>query len=213
MPDSRLTIPSGGINLEARLTLPEGADMPPLVVICHPHPRYGGDMDNNVVSAIARALTMRGIGALRFNFRGAGDSEGGYDNGQGERDDVRAALSLAASLPGVNHDRIGLAGYSFGAAMAAAVATPEVAALALVAMPVSMAPEASALRAYGGPLLLLSGDADNFTPPERLQDFAAAIGRSEAVSFVSGVDHFWFGREQELDMPVGEFFAHKLLAL
>lgn len=212
MPDTRLTIPAAALSLEAVLTLPEQRDSPPLVVICHPHPQYGGDMHNNVVTAITRALTMRGIAALRFNFRGTGASGGAYDNGAGEREDVRAALAHAATLPGINRQRIGLAGYSFGAAMAAANAGPDIAALALVALPVSMAAGAEdALRTYNGPLLLVSGDQDHVSPEERLLAFAGALGRSESVTLVPGVDHFWFGHEQELDMQVGEFFALKLL--
>src|SRR5579884_1047828 len=99
MPETCLTIPAGDITLEGVLDAPEGDGPFPAVVVCHPHPQYGGDMSNNVVLAAVRGLRGRGIGSLRFNFRGVGRSGGSYAAGAGERDDVRAALAHAATRP------------------------------------------------------------------------------------------------------------------
>src|SRR6266540_978811 len=118
MPESlAVTFPSGELSLEGLLHLPEQTPAPGIVV-CHPHPMYGGDMHNNVVDAICDTAVAEGIAALRFNFRGAGASEGRYDNGVGEQDDVRAALTYLRGLPEVDSARVALAGYSFGAAVA-----------------------------------------------------------------------------------------------
>ena len=135
MPARSVEITSGELTLAGVLHTPEGNGPFPAVVVCHPHPRMGGDMTSNVVLAAVEGLDAQGIAALRFNFRGSGASEGTHDDGKGERDDVRAALSFAAGLHELDATRIGLAGYSFGAGMSAAVASDELPALALIAMP------------------------------------------------------------------------------
>src|SRR4030095_13476795 len=126
-----------GPALEASMAVPSGGTLG--VVVCHPHPRYGGDMDSPVVVTAARACARQDLATLRFNFRGVGASEGAWDEGRGERIDVRSATahlhrSLARPAP------IALAGYSFGAAMAAAVAASgePLAGLALLAPPISV---------------------------------------------------------------------------
>ncbi len=160
-----LTFPCGELSLEGALDL--ATSMPaPGVVVCHPHPQYGGDMENNVVLAACRALAARGFAALRFNFRGVGGSDGAFDQGQGERDDIRAALAHLASLPEVDAKRVGLIGYSFGAVVATEVASGDLRALALVSPPLAF----SDLRvAWGCPALVLGGDQDPIAPAERLR--------------------------------------------
>ena len=109
---------SQGLTLEGVLTSPQGiaGDLPTLVV-CHPHPVLGGDMENAVVMAICRAADSRGLATLRFNFRGVGDSEGEFSNGKGEQRDVESALKIAQKWPGLDGKRIAVAGYSFGASV------------------------------------------------------------------------------------------------
>src|SRR3990172_5657138 len=156
--------PCGDPTLEGAVHLPESTPAPG-VVVCHPHPLYGGDMENNVVLAACRALAGRGFAALRFNFQGVGRSEGAFDQGRGERDDVRAALAYLASLPEVDAERMGLAGYSFGAMVAAEVASADLRALALISPPLA----SDDLRVdWGCPALLLGGDQDPIAPADRL---------------------------------------------
>ena len=87
-----IAFPCGEISLEGVLHLPDGEGTFPGVVVCHPHPLYGGDMENNVVITICQAMVARSVAALRFNFRGAGGSGGQFGGGVKERDDVTAAL-------------------------------------------------------------------------------------------------------------------------
>lgn len=90
--EERVTVEvEGGPRLEARLALVDPGRGG--LVLCHPHPLYGGDMDNPVVVRAAEVAREAGLGTLRFNFRGVGASEGSHDNGRGEQDDVRAALA------------------------------------------------------------------------------------------------------------------------
>src|SRR5881397_2207959 len=123
------------LTLEARLAVP--ASPGGGVVICHPHPLYGGDMDNPVVVRVAEVCSELGLATLRFNFRGVGASTGHHGHGRDERHDVAAALAhLASVLP--TGAPLGLVGYSFGAAMAADLASepadfPPLTAMALIA--------------------------------------------------------------------------------
>src|ERR1700722_3074524 len=98
-------------RLEAMLWTPASANPDLAAFVCHPHPLFGGTMHNKVVFRAAKALHRRGIPVLRFNFRGAGMSEGQHDKGRGEREDVRAGLDyLAKEFPALP---ILLAGFSF----------------------------------------------------------------------------------------------------
>ncbi len=214
MTRTAITIESSGVSLEGRLELPDGASAAArcaAVVVCHPHPLYGGSMDNNVVAAVAGGLLQRGIGALMFNFRGVGRSGGA----PGDRDealaDAGAVLAFAAGLEAVDEARIGLAGYSFGSGVAAAAAASSIPALALIALPISMADEGrAALAAYANPLLLLSGSADDGSAEEGLQELAQSTAGPASVEIVPGADHFWWGHEHAIARTAGEFFEGAL---
>lgn len=208
MGEIRLTIPSGPLELEGVLHTPTGGGPVPVVVVCHPHPQYGGDMANNVVMAVVRGAVARGIAALRFNFRGVGRSTGTYDGGRGEQDDVRAALACAAARPEVDAARLGLAGYSFGAVMAASAVDERVEALALIAPPLVAADLGDRLSSCQRLLLLLAGERDQFCPADAVRQLAAQC-RAELV-LVPGVDHFWFGQERRIEEAVGDFLARHL---
>lgn len=154
-----------GVSLEARAAKLPGARGG--VVVCHPHPLYGGDMDNPVVIRVVEVCAELGLATLRFNFRGVGRSTGTHGNGLGERDDLETALRhLGGALPTVA--MVALVGYSFGAMVAAHVATghPALAGLSLIAPPlgfegVSLPP---ALAAFSGPLAVVAGTRRRILP-------------------------------------------------
>ena len=178
--------------LEAALALPPEARAG--VVVCHPHPLYGGDMDSQVVTTIAATCAEAGgLAALRFNFRGVGASAGHWEEGIGEQADVRAALALLRSrLPA--GAPLALAGYSFGAMMSAAVAAggEPLAGLALVAPPLARRPwQPPSSLAVHGPILLLAGSEDEHCPADALTALGRALGKS-TVTVLDGVDHFFF---------------------
>src|SRR5690554_4830659 len=118
MKNDQVFFQSGTLNLEGCLVIPQRVGTAAGVVICHPHPLYGGSMANNVVYAVSRALTKKGIASFCFNFRGVGRSEGVHDGGQGEIDDTLAAIAFLADRSEIESGRVGLAGYSFGGAVA-----------------------------------------------------------------------------------------------
>ncbi len=179
-----------GLELQGRLAAAPEARRG--VVVCHPHPLYGGDLDNPVVAAVVSACAAAGLATLRFNFRGVGASGGAWDEGRGEQDDVRAALThLRGCLaPGAT---VALAGYSFGAAMAAAVAADgtRLAGLALVAPPLAMRPwQPRGPLAVDGPLLLVAGGADEYCPRDALLTLGRALAGA-TVTVVDDADHFF----------------------
>ena len=208
MTERHIRIPSGDLELEGILHLPDGDPPCPGVVVCHPHPQYGGDMHNNVVMVLCEALTERGIAALRFNFRGVGRSTGAYDGGRGEALDAAAALTCLAGSEEFEATAVGVAGYSFGAMTALAAADDRTRALALVSPPLQWL-DRERFNGFRGPLLLVAGDADHVTPEQPFRELAASVDAAEA-HIVVGADHSWWGYERELAGIAGAFFAGHL---
>lgn len=183
-------IESRGARLHGILR--RGAAGAPAVIILHPHPQFGGNMNNNVVLGVEQECADAGFTTLRFNFRGTGRSTGAFDNGAGEQDDVRAAIALVSDMD--PSSPIIVAGYSFGAAVGLLVAAghDRVAALAGIAPPTVMA-DFSFLADCGKPLLVLAGDADSFCEHARLNMFLKRDNHRFRV--LQGVDHFYIGEE------------------
>ena len=206
MSESRITFPCGDLKLEGLLTLPEGG-APGAAVVCHPHPMYGGSMYNNVVEAVLEVLWRRQFATLRFNFRGVGDSEGEYDGGEGELDDVREAVAFLAGKAGVKS--VVLAGYSFGASVSlrAGLTDPAVDRLVLVALPVAgmTGPSDSTSK----PVLLVSGDRDSYSPLEPLRTLAGKRGSRARLEILAGADHFFGGYEARLSALIGAELADR----
>jgi alpha/beta superfamily hydrolase len=206
MSESRITFPCGDLKLEGLLTLPEGG-APGAAVVCHPHPMYGGSMYNNVVEAVLEVLWRRQFATLRFNFRGVGDSEGEYDGGEGELDDVREAVAFLAGKAGVKS--VVLAGYSFGASVSlrAGLTDPAVDRLVLVALPVAgmTGPSDSTSK----PVLLVSGDRDSYSPLEPLRTLAGKLGSRARLEILAGADHFFGGYEARLSALIGAELADR----
>ena len=118
MHKTAISFTSQGHSLDGVLSLPEELPKPyPALLVCHPHPALGGNMDNGVVTAICRAAEGRGLATLRFNFRGVGKSGGAFSNGPEEQRDLAAALDVLRRWPAIDRKRVALAGYSFGASV------------------------------------------------------------------------------------------------
>jgi uncharacterized protein len=185
----------GALRLQAMLAVPAGARR--AAVVCHPHPQFGGSMDNNVVIAAASALGKAGVATLRFNFRGVGDSEGQHANGIGEVDDVRAAADCLRARAGLG--TIAIVGYSFGATVGlqAGRDDPGVDRLVAIAPPVTMF-DIAFLRHCTKPVLFVAGTADPFCPEGALEQSAQGLGLHAEIVRLPGADHFFFGYEATL---------------
>ena len=172
-------------------------------VVCHPHPLFGGTMENKVVTTLARALHACAIPTLRFNFRGVERSEGSFDGGGGETDDA-----LAVADWGATHwprRQLVVAGFSFGAYVALRLAQRRaVRRLILVAPPVGRF-DFSALSAPGAPWVVIQGDADEVVDPLAVSGWAQASSPAPELLMMTGVGHFFHGRLTDLrDAVVGE---------
>ena len=196
-----LTTPDG-IILEAMVSAPGTTTSG--VVICHPHPLYGGDMDNPVVVRAAEVAAVAGLATLRFNFRGVGRSTGTHGGGRAEQHDVAAALDHLATRLG-DRSHVALAGYSFGAIMAAdAAAARELAGLALIAPPLPFS-QSRPLPRLGNarlPVLVVVGSNDEYCPLPALDRLRSELPNAE-VRVIDGANHFFFGKLY----PLGEALA------
>jgi alpha/beta superfamily hydrolase len=212
MRQSAVAFKSKGLMLEGVLASPHGVvGSLPGVVVCHPHPLFGGNMDNALVLGLCQSLVREGFVTFRFNFRGVGKSEGEFTKGEKEHEDVKAALGLMRDWPGVNRRKVGLAGYSFGAAMVLTGLSryKGAGALALVSPPPS-AFDGRKLGRDGRPKLLVTGDRDRLAPYDSIADRARVLGGNVQLSLVPGADHSWRGHEAEAGDLAAKFFAGAL---
>ena len=112
------TLSTANSELESLLEIPEKSAKPPCVILCHPHPRYGGNMFDTLINNISASLLNSGIATLRFNQRGVGMSSGEPGEGLEELTDTQDVVSLTTINPKIDGSRLGIVGYSFGAWMA-----------------------------------------------------------------------------------------------
>jgi hypothetical protein len=209
MTEIRVEFPCGKLSLEGILSLPEGRSSSPAVVICHPHPLFGGDMNNNVVMAVFDGLQQASIACLKFNFRGVGRSEGKFAQGIGERQDVRAALTFLGDNEAVDNSKLGLCGYSFGTIVALPV-TAEDERVQTVAGISPFPSSVGLLKHYAGSKLFLCGDSDGFISSDELQRVIDRLPEPKRYEIIAGADHFWWGYESEIAAKVSAFFTAAL---
>lgn len=181
--------------LEIALDLPVGTSRG-CAVIAHPHPLFGGSMDNKVVQTLARAFVQSGWTAVRFNFRGVGGSAGSHDEGRGELEDLLAVVQHVAP-PGPGEAVLALAGFSFGAfvtthAFARLNATRAIEKLVLVGTSVSRAPAAPVATEAHGKTLVIHGEQDDTVLLPAVLDWARP--QALPVTVVPGAGHFFHGQ-------------------
>lgn len=190
-------------RLEAILERPADVASSGQVVVCHPHPLHGGTLHNKVAHTLARAFLRSGFTALRFNFRGTGDSEGSYDNGDGELDDALAAMTWLREQQA--DQPLWLAGFSFGAAIAVkAAATSKVDGLISVAPAIKRF--ASGLETQPEcPWLVLQGDEDELVDVDETVTWLDGLVPGPELLILPGAEHFFHGRLVELREAVMAF--------
>ena len=202
---------SGELSLEGSLHLPSEDGRFPGVVICHPHPQYGGDMYNVIVASLARSLCDTGIAALRFHFRGVDMSEGSFDGGIGEIQDAVEAMNYLSLHDNIDASRVGIAGYSFGAAVTlGAVSRSNLAqAMVTIACPSRVFNEMSAQELLL-PKLLILGEHDHDFPVQQFRFMARRFSDPKEIEVVRGADHFFGGHVGEVVQLTTDFFGRWL---
>jgi alpha/beta superfamily hydrolase len=197
-----------GVALDGRVHAPSDARAG--IAVCHPHPLYGGDMENPVVVRAVEVAAALDLATIRFNFRGVGASTGIHGGGAAEQHDLRAAVTelrtrIATSAPLV------FAGYSFGSLVAADVAAgaTDAAGLALIAPPVGMG---GARRLPALPrhlrVAVVVGSADEYCPPAAIERLRTELPEAR-ITVIDGANHFFFGKL----FPLGEALRAWLVSL
>jgi len=198
-------IPAGAVQLEAQLREPKQG-LRGAVAVCHPHPVYGGTMDNRVVYSAAKAAADAGYAALRFNFRGAGRSSGQFDQGLGEKEDAAAAIHwLENRYPALD---LAVIGYSFGAwvGLEAGHSVPRIKALVGLGLPLNMY-DFGFLLSNPKPALYIIGTNDEFCSLENLDRFADRLPSTSSVHRIEGSDHFFAGHLEAVRTLVTGFLS------
>ena len=195
--------PAGAI--EAMIERPPDARSDIVAVCCHPHPLYGGTMQNKVVHTMARACQDQNVTTVRFNFRGVGASAGVHDDGVGESDDAAVVADWARKATGAS--RLWSLGFSFGGFVAYRLATlRHASALVTVAPPVQRF-DFTKLPVPGCPWFVAQGDADDLVDHERVLAWTRTVSPPPEVKILPGAEHFFHGRLTELRSLLGGWLA------
>jgi len=187
------------------------ANLNGLAIICHPHPQHGGTMDNKVVTTLMRTYRDLGIHALRFNFRGVGQSEGVFDNAIGELDDLLAVIAWAKSnLP---QSPILIAGFSFGSSIAAraSYAVDNLVHLTLVAPPVERY-EYDRDGVFPAPICVVQGDQDERVHAQGVYEWVAKLKGSTELLRYPEAGHFFHGYLTALKTDLTEVLLRQITA-
>ena len=200
---SRYIIPGPAGNLEAMVNDSNGGSW---VILCHPHPLYGGSMFDAVLDTVEQALTPMNLRPLRFNFRGVGSSEGEHDNGEGEVNDLLSVVEWLCEAK--NPSTLSVAGYSFGSVVASwgVAHCNTVSRLLLIAPPTSSMALADSLTV---PVRIIVGDADPFVDLPQLRQWQHDQHDAEIVT-IPGTDHFFGGQHEALQSATSAIFSEAL---
>ena len=188
----RLILSGAAGQIEALRDLPEGTSKG-MAIICHPHPLFGGTMDNKVVQTLARAFVQTGWTALRFNFRGIGRSEGIYNEGRGEADDLRGLIKQLAPAGSA----LAIAGFSFGSyvasmVMAEAAQSHDLQKIVMVGTAASRFAVSAISPELHEKLIVIHGEQDDPVPLASVMDWARP--QVIPVTVVPGGGHFFHGQ-------------------
>lgn len=201
-----VSIPGPSGVLEGKVDCAVSSEPLGVAVICHPHPLYGGTMDNKVVHTLAKTFAENNYTAIRFNFRGVGVSQGIYDKGVGEADDAMAVVDWAvkqqAGVPVI------LAGFSFGSFIALQVASRAPArALITIAPPVRMF-DFDNLQSIDCPWLLVQGDEDEVVDINSVINWVRTLNRPPQLEIINGSSHFFHGKLIDLRSVCDKFLRN-----
>ncbi len=201
-----ILIDNRNIKLEAEWFESEDVSLP-TALIAHPHPQFGGNMHNNVVSAIFNKFIKEGISCLRFNFRGVGNSTEAHSNGKGELEDVKACIDFLIKNKG--KEKIGIIGYSYGAAIACSVVNYSASIVGFVAISFPwdfMGEEYKQSSKTSKPKFFIQGNQDTVASFNKFFSHYAEYSEPKQHAIIEGADHFYWGHENALSEIALKFF-------
>jgi uncharacterized protein len=211
MPDIIINGPEGRLEGRYHHNTKDGA---PVALILHPHPQYGGTMNNKIVYNLFHLFVKRGFSTLRFNFRGVGRSQGTFDQGLGELSDAASALDWLQTY-NENSRFCWVAGFSFGAwiSMQLLMRRPEIDGFISVAPPANMY-DFAFLAPCPSSGLLLNGTADQVVPPQDVEGLAAKLQMQKGITIdhqtIDGAGHFFDKELDELTQRSGDYLDMRL---
>ena len=202
---------SDRIELETETVLPEAAT-DRIVVLCHPHPLYGGNMDNYVISLSSNKLNRAGIATVKFNFRGVGGSSGTFSHGDGELLDTLGIIEhvQSSSIFSGRNIAIGLLGYSFGARVALLAANKYIGSDSLALISPPRIEEGFTYSNLDIPKLLVAGELDQFDAAKSVRSLEIDLPNPSEIKIYSD-DHFWGIEIDKMTTDVAEFFVDSFL--
>jgi alpha/beta superfamily hydrolase len=206
MKEEKVFISSNEIQLEGLLSIQGASPFRGGVILCHPHPQYGGDMQHPVITTAAEIAFREGFSTIRFNFRGVGESEGFYGEGIGEREDVKAVSDYLYLRLKNNHFPLILVGYSFGAwaGFPIAIEDERFEGMVGVAPPLEIY-SFGFLKGCRKRKLFIAGNQDLFCPPSILEAWYQGLEAPKSLTIIPGADHFFLFHTQFLNQPLREF--------
>jgi len=202
MTEEKIKFLSKDLLIEGLLSIQEGQKG---VVVTHPHSLYGGTMYNQVVETLVEVYQEKSFSTLRFNFRGVGGSEGSYDEGKGEQEDVRSALEYM-------HKRgkrdVDLAGYSFGAWVNAKMNDTHSLCdrIVMISPPVAFL-DFSFLSFNPKIQLVIAGGRDDIAPADKITNVINTWNSKAHLEVVEGADHFYTGKISSLKSILSRFIS------
>tara|TARA_Y100000590_G_C15603008_1_gene970846 strand:- start:141 stop:785 length:645 start_codon:yes stop_codon:yes gene_type:complete len=204
---------SKSYTLEGIITIPNGNSKKfPAVLVGHPHPIFGGSMSSMVLQLISRTLDSSGIATMRFNFRGTGNSQGSFDQGKGEQDDLKAAWNVLRQWPGIDKNRLGLMGISFSSSVALGCIDKikGISGLCIVSPPENSILKAN-LNKIKYPSLVLTGSKDKVSKWDSVQEALNNMSPKTQLQVIENADHNWTHKENELASIVSQFFTDSII--
>lgn len=207
MKEEKVFFPSGGVQLEGLLSIHEALSVKGGVILCHPHPQFGGDMHNRVITTALKSAHEEGFSTLRFNFRGVGNSGGSYSEGIGEMEDVETAIEFLGSKLKDSGSPILVLGYSFGAwvGLPVALESERVKGMVAVSPPLEMF-DFGFLKGCRKKKLIIGGDRDLYCPSSLLKDWFEQLKEPKSLTIIQGADHFYSFHANLLAPPLRNFF-------
>ena len=182
----------------------------PVVLVLHPHPVYGGTMNNKIVYRMYHMFAQNGFSVLRFNFRGVGKSQGKYDEGVGELTDAATALDWL-QLQNPDASTCWISGFSFGAwiALQLLMRRPEIEGFVAVSPPANLY-DFSFLAPCPAAGLITQGDKDDVVNEDAVSKLATKLGAQLEYKLITGADHYYRGVEDELSTIMNDYISQRM---
>ncbi|MFX1420084.1 MAG: alpha/beta hydrolase [Promethearchaeota archaeon] len=209
VPKELIFIKNNEIELEAEYFQSNSNTKNPAIIICHPHPQYGGNMFNNVVSGVFTTLINNDISCLRFNFRGVGRSRGKFSGGLGEINDVKACIDFLINEK--NFAKVIICGYSYGAAIGCSAInySDKVIGYISISFPWDfMGARYKELSQSKKPKLFIQGNRDNIAYYEQFKEHFESYDDPKVSKIIDGADHFYWGYEEQISSEILSFYKN-----